>query len=178
MNKIADMYLDPPPAADQQIGGMQVEQSPYFTPPHDAQSFFAAGLAAIPVSNGVANRVELTNVAGQSSGLPYLIPPGYEAIIKKLGIMAQGNGSLDFSGAWIVQMFIDTVPVQNFEAVAYQIGTIAAPVDVFIKVKAGQTIHFYTYSQTIPGTGNALAVISGYQWAISRQQSYLTRRLQ
>jgi hypothetical protein len=179
MNKVQHIYNDPPIAADRQFGGIQTDLSPYVYPPEDAHWFYPGGIAALPIANGLANRIELTKPAGiAGASLPYLVPPGYEGVIKKIALQMQGNGSLDFSGDWVFQVFLDMVPVQNYEAVTFQVGTIAQPVDTFIKVKPGQTVHIYAYSQNIPGAGNATALISGYQWSLVRQQSPLTKGLQ
>jgi hypothetical protein len=161
-------YLDPPDAADQQFGGMQVELSPWVAPPEDAAWFNPAGSVAMPV-NGLANRATVTQ---------YHMPPGFAGVVKGLALVALQGGFNDFSGDVIFRLFRNTVPVENYENVPFQIGSLAQPAQTFIPLRPNQTLFVYVETYINPPTGLAAALLSGYKWPFTRQQSPLTRDLQ
>ena len=165
------VYLDPPIAADSQRGGGQVDLSPYVHPPNKEAQWFSP-----------SNAVNLPPLLTANPGaliLSYPVPPGYQGVIKKIALVSLAGGFVDFSGEIVFRVFIDQSPVQNYENIPFQIGTLAQPDDTFIPVEGGSTIYIYVQTFTVPPpSGQAAARIEGYQWPSTRQQSFLTAGLQ
>jgi hypothetical protein len=165
---VKKQYLDPPPAADQQIGGQQVDLSPYVGPTVDSKAFNPSAAIALP-ANGAANRATI---------LAYTMPTGYAGVMLKLALVVIGGGFTEFSGNVVFRLFRNQTAVEGYENIQFQIGSLATPADTDIKLWPGQTL--YAYVETYGGapTGQAAALFYGRKWPFTRQQSALTQGLQ
>lgn len=85
--------------------------------------------------------IALPGVGAQGIIVSFVVPDGYNGIIKHLGNVYIGSGFTEGSGSLQWQLLDNNVPVANYENIPASLGATAAPSEVYsIRIKQGELI--------------------------------------
>lgn len=127
-------------------------KKPWIDEPDGSQSF--------DYQNGTA----LPNVGSTALVLSFVVPDGFDGVIKWLGWNFTGGGFVQFSGDIVVQILRNNAAVRNYDNIINEKGSLQFPRRVSpIRIFANQVISM-TVSHPTNGTlvGDIVGTLSGY----------------
>jgi hypothetical protein len=147
---------DPPTAEDARIS-MPVELPVWNFPSDDSLFFDRVGVIALPALGVTATIVTFT------------MPAGYSGVVRWLSNIFLGAGFTDGTGDLLWQVIRDGQPVEDYEAITAQLGTLPIPTDTFILVGENQTISITIRTVVAVGGGNSSGGrLKGWRWPTTR----------
>lgn len=147
-----------PPSPDQMASSGLVDLPPWNFPPEDSLFFDRVGVVAMPLV-GVTAQIVF-----------FAMPAGYTGIVKWLSNIFLGAGFIDGSGDLLWQILRDAQPVEDYEAITAQLGTLPIPTDTFIPVGENMTVSITIRNVGFLGGGaSSGGRLKGWRWPTTRR---------
>lgn len=147
-----------PPTAEEAAGKVSVELPPWTFPTWDSLFFDRVGVVATP------------GLGLTSTIVTFAMPAGYDGVVRWLSNVFLGAGFTDGSGNLIWQVLRDAQPVEDYENITAQLGTLPIPTDTFIPVFENQIVSITITTVVLPGGGTSSgARLKGWRWPKSRR---------
>lgn len=147
-----------PPTADEAAETTPTALPPWNFPTWDSKFFDRVGVIGLPA------------IATPTQIVSFTMPAGFTGVVKWLANIYLGGGFQDGSGNLIWQVLIDGNPVEDYEAVTAQLGTLPVPTETFIPVMENQTVSVWITVVVVPGGGASTgARLKGWRWPSTRK---------
>jgi hypothetical protein len=149
--------LDPPTAEDA-AQTTPIELPVWNFPSADSLFFDKVGVIPLPALGATATIIA------------FAMPAGYSGVVRWLSNIFLGAGFTDGTGDLIWQVVRDLQPVEDYEAITAQLGTLPIPTDTFILVGQNQTISITITTVVAVGGGNSSGGrLKGWRWPTTRK---------
>lgn len=147
-----------PPTADQAAETTPAALPPWNFPTWDSKFFDRVEVIALP---GLGLTAQI---------VAFFMPAGFTGVVKWLSNIYLGGGFTDGSGNLIWQVLIDGQPVEDYQAITAQLGTLPVPTETFIPVMENQTVSVTITTVVVPGGGaSSGARLKGWRWPSTRK---------
>ena len=147
-----------PPVADEAAETTPTALPPWNFPTWDSKFFDRVGVIDLPALNATATIISFS------------MAPGYTGVVKWFSNIYLGGGFTDGSNNLIWKILIDGQPVEDYEAINAQLGTLPIPTDTFIPVEENQTVSVTITVNVVPGGGAKTgARLKGWRWPSTRK---------
>lgn len=147
-----------PPTAEQAADVTPTASEPWNFPTWDSKFFDRVGVIALPA------------LATPTQIVAFAMPAGFTGVVKWLSNIYLGGGFTDGSNDLVWQVLIDGQPVEDYEAINAQLGTLPIPTETFIPVFENQTVSVQITVNVVPGGGASTgARLKGWRWPSTRK---------
>lgn len=128
---------------------------PWLYPPAAREPFEWAGSAIMPAAGA-------TGVAVVS----FTVPQARNGVIVRIGNTTTNGSFTDGSGQLIWMLLQNGVPIENFENIVNQLGSVTQPSEVSsIQVRAGDLIQLSVQNVSLPANGQVSGRVGGWYYA-------------
>lgn len=147
-----------PPTAEQAADVTPTASEPWNFPTWDSKFFDRVGVIALPALGVTAQIVA------------FAMPAGFTGVVKWFSNIFLGGGFQDGSGNYVWQILIDGQPVEDYEAITAQLGTLPIPTETFIPVMENQIVSVTITTVVVVGGGlSSGARLKGWRWPSTRK---------
>lgn len=110
------------------------------------------------------NGIALPALPGDTVVMTFIVPNGYDGVIKWISNNFLGGGFVPFSGDIVWRIFADQKPVRNFQAIQSEKGTQFIPRSISpIRIYSGQTITYtVNHVANVALAGQVICSMVGY----------------
>jgi hypothetical protein len=124
---------------------------PWIFPPANREPFEWAGSAAMPA------------IGASATILSFTVPQARNGVIVRLGNTTTNGNYIDGAGGLVWMILQNGVPVENFEAIVNQLGTVQAPSEVSnLEIRAQDLIQLVVQNVNLPATGRLSGRLGGW----------------